>query len=239
MKHDLSTRATEARELMDDPDADIDMLERTYARFRLVNALVSRPGLLYRREILPRARRGPVRILDIGAGGGDVCRMIAARLRRAGFDAEITALDADDRAIRWAAQQDAGAGIRYRCAFSSDLVAEGEQYDVVFSNHVLHHLTGAELDGLMRDSAALVAAGGVVVHRDIARTRLAYALYDAVTWILAGTLFRRSFIREDGLISIRRSYTRRELVSLVPVGWTVRFGLPSRLELRRIDDAGS
>ncbi len=224
---------------MDDPDADIDMLERTYARFRLVNALVSRPGLLYRREILPRARRGPVRILDIGAGGGDVCRMLAARLRRAGLDAEITALDADERAISWAAEHDAGAGIRYRCAFSSELVAEGERYDVVFSNHVLHHLTGVELDGLLRDSEALIGAGGVVVHRDIARTRLAYALYNVATWIFASTLFRGSFIREDGLISIRRSYTRRELASLAPTGWTVRFGLPSRLELRRHDDAAS
>ncbi len=239
MKHDLSMRATEARELMDDPEADIGMLERTYRRFRLVNALVSRPGLLYRREIRPRARRGPIRILDIGAGGGDVCRMIAARLRRAGLDAEITALDADERAVRWATDHDGGAGIRYRCAFASDLVAEGEQYDVVFSNHVLHHLTAAELDGLLRDSAALVGAGGVVVHRDIARTRFAYALYDAATWVFAATLFRGSFIREDGLISIRRSYTRGELASLVPSGWTVRFGVPSRLELRWDNDATS
>lgn len=239
MRHDLSTRATEARELMDDPDADIEMLERTYRRFRLVNALVSRPGLLYRREILPRARRGPLRILDIGAGGGDVCRMIAERMRRAGLDAEITALDADARAIRWAAEHDGGAGIRYRCAFSSDLVSEGGQYDVVFSNHVLHHLTETELDGLLRDSEALVATGGVVVHRDIARSRLAYGLYGIATWLFAGTLFRGSFIREDGLISIRRSYTRGELASRAPTGWTVRFGVPSRLELRRHDDAVS
>ncbi|MEV8173799.1 methyltransferase domain-containing protein [Microbacterium sp. NPDC079176] len=239
MRHDLSTRATEARELMDDPHADIGMLERTYRRFRLVNALVSRPRLLYRQDILPRARRGPIRILDIGAGGGDVCRMIAARARRAGLEVEITALDADERAIRWAAEHDGGAGIAYRCAFSSDLVAEGEQFDVVFSNHVLHHLTGAELDGLLRDSEALVGSGGVVVHRDIARNRLAYVLYDVATWILAGTLFRGSFIREDGLISIRRSYTRGELAALVPSGWTVHFGLPSRLELRRRADAVS
>ena len=233
MRFDLSSRATEARELMDDPDADLGMLERTYERFRLVNAIVSRPGLLYRREIRPRATRGPIRILDIGAGGADVCRMIAARLRRAGLDAEITALDADERAIRWAADRDDGAGIRYRRAFAADLVAEGEEYDVVFSNHVLHHLTAAELDGLLRDSAALVGDGGVVVHRDIARSRFAYVLYGAATWVLSGSLFRGSFIREDGLISIRRSYTRRELAAVAPPGWAARFALPSRLELRR------
>ncbi|MGN7949555.1 methyltransferase domain-containing protein [Microbacterium sp. 22215] len=233
MSHDLSTRASDARELMDDPDADITMLERTYERFRLVNALVSGPGVLYRRDIRPRARRGTLRILDIGAGGGDVCRMIASRLRRDGLTAEITALDADDRAIRWAADHDSGSGVRYRRALSEDLVAEGEKYDVVFSNHVLHHLTESELQSLLLDSRRLVADGGLVVHRDIARSRAAYALYGAVTWLFSGTLFRGSFIREDGLISIRRSYTPKELASIAPSGWTVRFGLPSRLELRR------
>lgn len=232
MRHDLSTRASDARELMDDPDADIGMLERTYERFRLVNALVSRPGLLYRRDILPRARLRPLRILDVGAGGGDVCRMIAARLRRDGLSAEITALDADERAIRWAADRDGGAGVRYRCAFAEELVAAGEQFDVVFSNHVVHHLSDAQLRGLLDDSTRLVGADGVVVHRDIARSRAAYALYGAATGLFASTLFRGSFIREDGLISIRRSYTPTELASVAPPGWTVRFGLPSRLELR-------
>lgn len=236
MTHDLSIRASDARELMDDPHADIGMLERTYERFRVVNALVSAPGRLYRRDIRPRARRGPLRILDIGAGGGDVSRMVAAKLRRDGLRAEITALDADERAIRWAAERDGGAGVRYRCAFAEELVAEGEKFDVVFSNHVLHHLTPSELQGLLQDSARLVGADGVVVHRDIARSRAAYALYGAATWLFASTLLRGSFIREDGMISIRRSYTPRELADVAPPGWVVRFGLPSRLELRRNGD---
>ncbi|WP_194763464.1 methyltransferase domain-containing protein [Microbacterium sp. UFMG61] len=232
MRHDLSVRAVDVRELMDDPDADIAMLERTYERFRLVNALVSSPGLFYRRDIRPRARRGRIRILDVGAGGGDVCRMLAARLRRDGLSAEITALDADERAVRWAARHDDGSGVRYRCAFAEELLAAGEKYDVVFSNHVMHHLEPQEFQGLLRDSAGLVGESGVVVHRDIARSRTAYALYGTLTGLLSSTVFRGSFIREDGLISIRRSYTTGELASVAPSGWTVRFGLPSRLELR-------
>ncbi|OAN38478.1 methyltransferase domain-containing protein [Microbacterium sp. H83] len=233
MSHDLSVRAHDATELMDDPSADLAMLERTYERFRIVNALVSRPGQLYRNEIRPRARRGPVRVLDVGAGGADVCRMIAARLRRDGLEGEITALDADERAIRWAAAHDDGAGVRYRRALAEDLVADGDRYDVVFSNHVLHHLSEAELQSVLRDTDRLTDAGGVVVHRDIARSRAAYALFAAATLPFAGTLLRGSFIRVDGLISIRRSYTPAELAAVAPAGWTVRGGLPARLELRR------
>ncbi|WP_144873417.1 methyltransferase domain-containing protein [Microbacterium sp. 1.5R] len=232
MTRDLSARDTWARELMDEADADLEMLERTYERFGLVNALVSRPGLLYRRDVRLRARRGPVRILDIGAGGADACRLIARRLRRDGLTGTITALDVDPRAIDWAARHDRGAGIAYRHALSSDLVAEGAQFDVIISNHVLHHLNDAELRGVLHDSQRLLAPGGIVVHRDIARSAAAYALFAAATWPFARSLFRGSFIRVDGLISIRRSYTPRELAAIVPAGWRVRGGLPARLEAR-------
>ncbi len=155
MSLDLSARAVDLVELMDDPDADEEALGRTYRRFSAVNAVVSRPGRLYRRDIRPRAAAGRVlRILDIGAGGGDLCRDLVRRLRRDGLRADVTALDADERAIRWASAHDDGAGIRYRHAFSGDLVAAGDTYDVVLSNHVLHHLDAAALHAVLDDSAS-------------------------------------------------------------------------------------
>ncbi|WP_036303265.1 MULTISPECIES: methyltransferase domain-containing protein [unclassified Microbacterium] len=229
----LAVRDVETRELMDDPHADARMLARTYGRFGFVNALVSRPGTLYRRDILLRAERaGRLRILDIGAGGGDLCRLLAGRLRHDGYDAEITALDADERAIRWASAHDRGAGIRYRRALTTELVDAGDTYDVVLSNHVLHHLDEDELQTVLSDSMRLVAPGGLVSHHDIARSRTAHVLFAAATWPISRTLLADSFIREDGLISIRRSYTVAELTAIAPTGWTVRGGLPSRLELR-------
>lgn len=232
MTPDLRKRAVDLPELMDDPAADLRMLERTYRRFEVVNALVSRPGLLYRRHVRPRARRGQVRILDIGAGGGDLCRYLAARIRRDGLSARITALDPDERAIDWARAHDGGAGIDYRCADSATLAAAGERYDVVVSNHLLHHLDATALGAVLRDSEKLVGPGGVVAHHDIARGRVAYALYSAGTALLAKNLLADSFIRTDGLRSIRRSYTARELDAATPAGWQVRSSLPARLELR-------
>lgn len=233
----LATRDVDTRELMDDPDADARMLARTYGRFGFVNALVSRPGSLYRRDIRPRAARAreqerTLRILDVGAGGGDLCRLLAWRLRHDGFDAEVTALDADARAIRWASAHDHGAGIRYRRALTTELVAAGETYDVVLSNHVLHHLDEAELQTVLDDSVQLLVPGGMASHRDIARSRTAHALFAGATWTISSTLLADSFIREDGLISIRRSYTATELRAVAPPGWMVRGGMPSRLELR-------
>ena len=233
MRPSLASRDLDAIELMDDPDCDETMLGRTYQRFAAVNAVVSRPGRLYRRDIRPRAvEGGRLRILDVGAGGGDLCRYLARRLRRDGLEADITALDADDRAIRWAAAHDDGAGVRYRSAFTHELVAEGVQYDVVVSNHVLHHLDAAGLSAVLRDSRGLVGPTGLVTHHDIARSRVAYGLFAAGTWPLSRNLLAGSFIRVDGLLSIRRSYTVRELAAVAPQGWTVRGHLPARVELR-------
>lgn len=232
----LSARDVGIRELMDDPQADERMLARTYGRFGFVNAVVSRPGLLYRRDIRPRAVGAPLRILDIGAGGGDLCRFLAGRLCRDGLEAEITALDTDERAIRWASAHDRGAGVRYRRALSTELVDAGETFDVVLSNHVLHHLDDAELQTVLEDSRRLLAPGGLAAHHDIARGRTAYALFAAATWPLSRNLLADSFIRVDGLLSIRRSHTVTELRAIVPRGWRVRGGVPSRLEVRWEDD---
>ncbi|MDQ0612431.1 2-polyprenyl-3-methyl-5-hydroxy-6-metoxy-1,4-benzoquinol methylase [Microbacterium sp. W4I4] len=232
---DLTARAVGARELMDEPDADQAMLDRTYALFPLVNAVVSGWRGVYRRDIRPLARRRRLRVLDIGAGGGDLTRLIARRLHRDGCDAQVTGLDVDPRAVRWASAQDGPPGLRWRCASTSDLVAEGEVFDLVISNHVLHHLTPGLLSDVLSDSLRLRAPGGAVLHGDIARSRTAYALFAAATLPLARTVLAGSFIRPDGLTSIRRSFTADELAVAAGDGWSVEQRMPSRLLLRARD----
>jgi 2-polyprenyl-6-methoxyphenol hydroxylase-like FAD-dependent oxidoreductase len=101
----------------------------------------------------------------------------------------------------------------------------GETYDIVLSNHVLH-LGRIQLQEMLADTARLAGRTGLVVHRDIARSRAAYALFATGTWPFAANLLAGSFIRADGLTSIRRSYTPRELEAVAPAGWVVRRGSP-------------
>ncbi|WP_297369926.1 class I SAM-dependent methyltransferase [Cryobacterium sp.] len=223
----LRERAVDAVEIMDDPSCDPERLRRTYADFRLVNAVVSGLRHSYRRDIRPRlSATRPHALLDIGSGGGDVARSLARWAARDGLRLTVTAIDPDTRAHDFAIDQPPLPGLRFRRAHSGDLVAAGERYDTVLSNHVLHHLAAADLGALLADSERL--SRGLVLHGDIERNPLAYAAFGLGTW----PFFRGSYICADGLTSIRRSFTYPELAAAAPPGWTVHRERPYRLVLR-------
>lgn len=213
----LSSRDTELTELMDDPDCDPVRLERTLRRFTIINRLVSGWGGVYADYVRPalRAGGGQGRILDIGCGGGDILRGLVRRARADGFEVTGLGIDPDERSLAVARTAASVDGVSYRAASSADLAADGDSYDVVVSNHLLHHLTASQLSELLADSEVL--AGRVALHSDIKRSRAAYGLYAVgITPFAPGSL-----LRTDGLRSIRRSYTGSELGAIVPAVWAV------------------
>ncbi|MET1086663.1 MAG: class I SAM-dependent methyltransferase [Arthrobacter sp.] len=212
----LRRRAVDAVELMDRPDCDARLLDNTYRQFGLVNRVLSGWRRLYVRELRPPLAKlaAPATLLDIGSGGGDLAYLMAVWARRDGLDLRITGIDPDSRAAAFALDRPPLPGVAFRQAHSTDLVREGRRFDFVISNHVLHHLAADDLQQLLYDSSVL--AGGKVLHNDLRRSPAAYALFSA-----AALPFRGSYIRVDGLTSIRRSYTPAELSALAPPGWTV------------------
>lgn len=212
----LRERDLAAVEEMDKPDCDLRRLERSYARFPVVNRLLSEWPRTYRSRIRPLlASRGSLSLLDIGSGGGDVARSLARWARKDGFDLQVTAIDPDERAFAFAMRAAAVPGVTYRQAHSADLVAEGRSFDVVLSNHMLHHLHREELMGVLSDSERLAAH--LALHNDLTRSNISYWLFLAGFWPLG----LGSFICGDGLTSIRRSYTPGELAAIAPPGWRV------------------
>ncbi|MCM6763282.1 class I SAM-dependent methyltransferase [Rathayibacter sp. ZW T2_19] len=224
---DLRHRELDARELMDDPDCDRTLLDATYARFGAVNRLVSGWRGLYRSRLRALLNRDePTRLLDIGSGGGDVALALAGWAREDGLRLAITAADPDERAYAFATARPGTPGVEFRRASSSELVDEGAEFDVVVSNHLLHHLTPESLASLLEDSERLAPRA---LHNDIERSRLAYTAYSVATRPLAAG----SFLHYDGSLSVRRSYTAAELRAVAPAGWSVERAAPYRLLLAR------
>ena len=224
----LARRDVRLRELMDDPDCDPVALAATLRRFGAVNRMVSGWGTVWRRHLRP-ALAGldrPARVLDIGSGGGDVTARLARLAERDGLSVTWLGIDPDARALA-VARERSRPGLEFRSTDSTTLRRTGDRFDAVLSNHVLHHLGDDELGSFLADSLALARPGGTVLHADIERGRTAYALYSA--GILP--LQRGTFLRTDGLRSIRRSYRAPELrIALAAHGdWHVLRPAPFRL----------
>ncbi|BCW78667.1 class I SAM-dependent methyltransferase [Arthrobacter sp. NicSoilC5] len=212
----LRTRAAEDIEQMDRTDCDEKLLDNTYRQFWVINRVLSGWRGLYNRELrtIVKPDKSPVTVLDIGSGGGDLAIMLARWAHRDGTSMHVTGIDPDPRAAAFAGRRTPMPGVEFRQAHSRDLVREGARFDVVISNHVLHHLQSGELKQLLADSETL--AGHKALHNDLIRSTIAFSLFG-----VAALPFRKSFIREDGLTSIRRSYTHAELAAAAPPGWSV------------------
>jgi 2-polyprenyl-3-methyl-5-hydroxy-6-metoxy-1,4-benzoquinol methylase len=203
-----------------------EVLENTYRNFAYINRVVSRWHYVYTRYLRPlAAQTRPLELLDIGFGGGDVLAQIDRWAQRDGLDMRFHAIDSDERALEYVQKHGNLPNVTFEHATSRELVSRAQTFDVVISNHLLHHLDESSLPALCQDSRHL--SRHLVVHNDLERSALAYAGFGVVT----APLFRRSYIREDGLISIRRSFSRAELEQLAPAGWQVNRLFPYRLLL--------
>jgi len=218
----LKNRDSDLIELMDDPDCDLDQLERTYDWFSILNPWLARWNAIYRTYVRPSLHADrPSRILDIGCGGGDLLRFLGAKAKKDGFAVSLLGVDPDERAIKYAREQYSNVPIEYRAVHSSVLVQEDQRFDIIVSNHVLHHLDPDQFKTLINDSEQL--SDGLVIHNDICRDDLAWLAF----WPVGG-LCRKSFILEDGLRSIRRAWHPDELKDLVPSFWTIQRQAPFR-----------
>jgi 2-polyprenyl-3-methyl-5-hydroxy-6-metoxy-1,4-benzoquinol methylase len=162
---------------------------------------------------------------------------LARATRRDGLDVDWVGADPDPRAHEAASRHEAD-GIRCDETDAATLLAAGDRFDAVVSNHVLHHL-GEDLHSFVAESRAL--SDGIVLHADIARNRIAYGLYAVgITPLAPGT-----FLRTDGLRSIRRSFTVAELQAALDASadaadagaWTVTAPAPFRVLARSLGHA--
>jgi 2-polyprenyl-6-hydroxyphenyl methylase/3-demethylubiquinone-9 3-methyltransferase len=138
-----------------------------------------------------------LRLLDIGCGGGLLCEPMA----RLGF--AVTGVDASARNIGTARAHAAegGLSIDYRCDTAEALLAAGEPpFDLVLNMEVVEHT--AEPGAYLRDTARLVAPGGLMIVATLNRTLKALALAKlgaeyVLNWVPRGTHDWRKFLHPE------------------------------------------
>jgi 2-polyprenyl-6-hydroxyphenyl methylase / 3-demethylubiquinone-9 3-methyltransferase len=148
----------------------------------------------------PKARRPfeGLRLLDIGCGGG----LLSEPMSRLGFT--VVAVDASERNIGTASTHAAeqGLAVDYRCSTAEALLAAGETFDLVLNMEVIEHV--ADPRQFLRDCAAMIRPGGLMVVATLNRTLKAFALAKVgaeyvLRWLPAGTHDWSKFLKPDEL----------------------------------------
>lgn len=206
----LEKRAAGA-EMMDEPDQDPEELAVSLRDLRGVNRWLGGTRLI-RRLLAPMIRRvaGPVRVLDVGSGSGDVPLALASWGRGRGTRLEVLATDFHPRTVELAGLHTASdPDVRVEAADARSLPYPDGSFSFALCATALHHF---EADEAVRALAELgrVASAGVVVT-DLRRSLP--GLLGAE--LLARTVWRGNPVtRHDGPLSVRRAFTGRELAAL-------------------------
>jgi SAM-dependent methyltransferase len=196
----LAKRATDP-ELLDLGVSEADMAG-SLADLRFANRWLGNRGRLLgvmRPYLAPRADGSPARVLDVGCGSGDFLSWLSGH---ASTPVMTTGVD-----LKWEHLRAAPGSDFYGVAADARALpfAPGS-FDVVVASLVLHHFDAGEAPRVLRECAR--AAARVVIINDLRRAWVLYA-FGRVAFPL---IFRSPVSVNDGLVSIRRAFTRDELV---------------------------
>jgi 2-polyprenyl-3-methyl-5-hydroxy-6-metoxy-1,4-benzoquinol methylase len=198
---DLALRSRQD-EQMDADDLDVRIYERVLHDLARVNrwTFTAHPTIAF----LKRATAGmkSFRLLDVGFGDGDLLRSVARWAKRAGIEADLVGVDLNIRSREIAeAQTPPDLRIDYR---AGDYADQAGPWDFVVSSQVTHHMTDAQLDAFLKFMEAQARKGWLIV--DLHRHGFAYWGFP----LLARLLMVHRIVREDGRLSIARSFRRAE-----------------------------
>ena len=218
----LTTRAT-TPELMDDLTLATDELRQNLDELETINTWLGgyRPvlaALARLRKKFPAGR--PLRLADLGSGGGDTLRHVARWARHQGVPLSAEGIDANDFMLAYAAaksQMYPEISYRQLDIFAPEFAAR--PYDVLTASLFCHHFTDAELVPLLRGWHQ--QAGLAVVINDLHRHPLAYYSIKYLTKLLGGS----RLVQHDAPLSVARAFSRADWVRLLAAAGISRYDL--------------
>jgi SAM-dependent methyltransferase len=148
----------------------------------------------------------PLRIVDVGFGGGDMLRRIERWAKHRGIAVKLTGIDLNPYAARAAEEFTRGSAIEWRTgnAFSYE-----DPCDVVLSALFTHHLPSAEIVRFLEWSDGIASRGWFV--NDLCREASPYRLFGTLAKIMRW----HRFVQHDGPVSFRRSFREGDWSMLV------------------------
>lgn len=159
---------------------------------------------------LTSASNSVMRVLDVGAGSGDIAIALVRAAGKVGRNIHVTAVDMSPVVANIARRNTRAYGsIEVVVGNGIQLPFHTATFDVAICSMTLHHLSEPQAAALLRNLDRVTTSGFVVV--DLLRSRLAYS----GAWLATRILTRNELSRHDGPLSVLRAFTLAELHALV------------------------
>ena len=199
---DFSKRSYLA-ELLDAPGIPALDLNRNLYEIEQINKLLggyepTLKGIQYFLEKYP-VRDEPLRILDVGCGGGDTLRKIALWAQYQNLDVELYGVDLLDTAIAYAKNQKSALPIHYKVSDFREFKAD-QPFHLAISSLFCHHLDEETLVSVLKSQLKMTQWG--VIVNDLQRHPIAYW---SIKWLTA--LFSKSYlVKNDAALSVLKAF---------------------------------
>ena len=170
-------------------------------------------------------------ILDVGAGSGELLRVAAQWARETDRESLMVGLELNERSARAIGEESATlpeiSGLR---GDAFHLPFTDKSFDYVMCSLFTHHFEDRQVIDLLREMARTARRAIFVI--DLHRNPVAYLFFNTI----ARLFLHNRLIREDGALSILRSFKPEELQTLGHqaglANVSVQKHFPSRLVLR-------
>jgi ubiquinone/menaquinone biosynthesis C-methylase UbiE len=210
-----------------------DEYEGCLVELRRVNEWLGDAKVLRETLLAEIERAGPksFSVLDVGAGSGELLRVTARWARETNRHASLFGLELNQRSARAILEESPGfSEISSVQANGLKLPFRDHSVDYIIQSLTLHHFDDEGAIGILREMGRVAARGIFVI--DLHRNPVAYYFYTTIGRLI----LHNRLIREDGALSILRSFKPEELETLgrraaLP-NVSVEKLFPSRLVLR-------
>ncbi len=207
MSIDFTVRSPE-NEIMDDFEMSGENLLESLDQIAKINKWLGGDKITLNgvNKLIRQTNSKPIKIIDIGCGGGEMCRQISKWATKKQLFVEIMGIDANENTIDYAKEQSKEfKNVSYQTANVFDPAFDFGVFDIALCTLTLHHFSDPEIKVLMKQLHEKVKVG--IVINDLHRSWLAYQLYQIV-----GTVFQLSdMVKSDGSISILSGFKKNEL----------------------------
>lgn len=209
-------------ELMDDLNADGPVIPQTLKELETINKwlggnFVSIDGIV---KLLRNKAPKKLVIADLGCGGGDILKLVAKWAKQKKLEVELIGYDANPHIVEYARNNcKEFENIRFEVADIFSDVFKEKSFDIILCTLFTHHFKDEDLTRIFRQFKSQANVG--VVINDLNRHPLAYYSIR----LLVNSFSKSEMVKNDGPLSVLRSFKRNELIQLMHAAEIERFHL--------------